>query len=189
MTRTTTLGVLGGVLGAGLVACSAVLGLDPPSLDPCASGGCADAADDAPAAEAASDAGADVGARDARSDAPVVIGIRCGGGNYPETMCVGQTPMCCQTTTQGTTSYDCRATAAACDGGYPIACSSNADCMGNDVCCHYSSSIKCEPSSACANASLVCEPDGAADQCPTGWRCAATEVNQGVPSPYYACMQ
>lgn len=165
---------------AASVACSAVLGLDAPKLDPCADVACADGG----AFDGASDAN-DARAADAKPDG-TPSGLRCGGGSFGVTGCSGTTPTCCQLTDDAGTTYQCRASAGACTG-YPIACSSNAGCSGNDVCCHYGSAIKCEPQASCANDSLVCEPDGAADQCPPGWKCTASTTNAGVVSPYFSC--
>lgn len=165
-------------LAAPLLACNAVLGLDSPSLDPCASGGCADAT----ATDAATDA-----ARDASTEAPPPgPGVRCGGGSFGRTACSGQTPVCCQGSDDaGVTTYTCVASADAC--AYPIACSSYNDCPGSSVCCHYSAHIKCVGQATCANDALVCEPDGAAYQCPAGWSCKVNDVNNGVSSPYFVC--
>jgi hypothetical protein len=162
-------------------ACSAVLGLDAPTLDPCAGGSCADAAQDAPT-DSPREAGTDAGA-----DAPPPAGIRCGGGAFGVKGCDGQTPSCCQLTDDaGTTSYACRPTGG-CEG-YEIKCASNADCAGNDVCCQYSTHIVCT-GNACPNGALVCEPDGATDQCPTGWSCKAVATLDGVTSAYFECGQ
>lgn len=166
---------------AASIACSAVLGLDAPKLDPCADVACADggAVDDASDAHDARPADA------AHEGAPT--GLHCGGGSFGVTGCTGATPTCCQLTDDaGTTTYQCRASAGAC-AGYPIACTSYNDCPGNDVCCHSSTQTKCVGSTGCANDSLVCEPDGAADQCPAGWKCAAPVTNAGVVSPYFSC--
>jgi hypothetical protein len=165
---------------AASIACSAVLGLDAPKLDPCADVACADGG----AADGAGDAG-DAHDVDARPDGSPG-GLRCGGGTFGVTGCSGASPTCCQVTDDAGTTYDCRANAAAC-AGYPIACTSNADCPGNDVCCHSATQIKCVGSTSCANDSLVCEPDGAADQCPAGWTCTAAFTNAGVASPYFGC--
>lgn len=172
--RATALAIAGS-----LVACKAVLGLDPPELDPCADGACdggaSDAARDAPSADA-----------DASPDQGPIVGVRCGGGSFGVRGCSGQTPVCCESTDGGATTFVCVASAAACQG-FPIACASYNDCAGNDVCCHSSTQMKCGPTTACTNADLVCEPDGAADQCPAGWKCTAGLTNAGVASPYFGC--
>ena len=173
--RRAFLGV-GAALLAVPLACNSVLGLDAPTLDPCAETACADGG--------ASDAANDADAR-ARDTGPTV-GLRCGGGMFAATGCTGATATCCQLTDDAGTTYECRASAAACPG-YPIACTSNADCPGNDVCCHSATQIKCVGSTACANDSLVCEPGGMADQCPAGWSCTAQVTNAGVASPYFGC--
>jgi hypothetical protein len=173
-------------------ACTGVLGLDEPTLDPCADHVCADAStgieSGANDASAASDADAG-SATDATPDhVPSLTGIRCGGGSFGLSGCEGQTPVCCQETDDaGTTTYTCVANTASC-AGYPISCSNYNDCAGTDVCCHFGSAIKCEPPS-CASGSLVCEPDGAADQCPSGWTCKSMVTNAGVVSPYFVCAQ
>jgi hypothetical protein len=166
-----------------------VLGLDAPNLDPCVTAPCTDASvlvDATPPTEAAA---ADVIA-EAASDTHDAAdgglkGVRCGGGGYPVSGCTGSTPMCCQTTDDaGGPVYACTDTATSCDG-YPIACASNADCGGNDVCCHFTSGTKCETS--CSNTSLVCEPTGPADQCPNGWKCDGAVTDDGQPAPYFLC--
>ena len=165
----------------GTIACTAVLGLDKPTLDPCAETACADAASDADAQ--AQEAGRD-GAVDAGSDAPIV-GVRCGGGSFGVSGCTGATPVCCQTSDDAGTRYACGASGAC--AGYAIACASNADCPGNDVCCHQATQMKCVGASACNSADLVCEPNGPSDQCPAGWKCTARLTNAGVASPYFGC--
>jgi hypothetical protein len=168
-----------------LAACDSVLGLDPPTLDPCA-GGCADGAVDA-GLDAAADARADV-AVDAKADTAAPTGVRCGGGSFPTSYCDDPTAVCCQTTDDaGTTSYTCVASTSACDG-YPIACASDNDCPGSDVCCHFSTSMKCEGESTCSNADLVCDTRSA-DECPTGWTCDVVFTNAGQMSPYLGCSQ
>jgi hypothetical protein len=169
-TRRTLVIVLGLVAAAEGAACKGVLGLDAPELDPCADG-CADAALSPDGSDAAP------GSRDAAPDRGAVIGVRCSGA----------TPVCCQVTDDaGSSVYACRASAGACEG-YAIACASGSDCPGNDVCCHFSSSTKCEPVSACADDALVCDPAGPKDQCPTGWTCKGPVVNTGQVSPYFSC--
>jgi hypothetical protein len=164
--------------------CSGVLGLDAPNLDPCISSSCLDAV--APLIDAtAPGAGGDADTQDARGDA-AINGVRCGGGTYAVTGCTGSTPLCCQTTDDaGVPTYACTTTAGACDG-YPIACASNADCSGNNVCCHYSTGTKCEPSCT-SDTALVCDPDGPADQCPSGWKCDGPVTDDGVDAPYFVC--
>jgi hypothetical protein len=166
---------------SGVAACASVLGLDAPDLDPCAHGGCVDgaASPDAPLS-------GDAGAADAPPEGAAVPGIRCGGGDYPQITCVGQTPLCCQVPDDaGAPTYVCRASGA-CEG-FPISCSSNNDCSGSNVCCHSSTSIKCVKQTSCADNALVCEPDGAVDQCPTGWSCKAAIVNDDAAAPYFGC--
>lgn len=192
---------LGAVVGAAAAAgCSAVLGMDAPTLDPCAQGGCVDAvgvdaetgggADTAVAVDAPADGDAltdgpheaacvDVGIPDSGP-----AGIRCGGGCYPMVYCTGSTPVCCESTDDaGTTTFACTATETAC-GGYAIKCLNENDCGGSDVCCHFSTHTVCD--STCPNADLACIP-GSVDDCPAGKACDVTLVNAGVPSPYFGC--
>ena len=91
-----------GLAGSALAGCSAVLGMDAPTLDPCASGGCADAGTDAPA-----EAGLEAGACVWDGGVDFVDGaVRCGGGCSAETACSGSTPVCCQSqTSAGAASY------------------------------------------------------------------------------------
>jgi hypothetical protein len=176
---------------AALSACSAVLGLDAPSLDPCASGSgavsaaCADATG---GDVAANDAAREGGASDAAADQgpPPANAIRCGGNGFPQSACAGQTPYCCQTTDDaGATSYACSG-ADAC-AGYEIKCASYNDCAGMEICCHFNARITCATQTNCGTDPLVCEPDGAADQCPTGQSCHVVSTIQGVPSAYWQC--
>jgi hypothetical protein len=178
--------------------------MDPPTLDPCTNG-CADAsltldaaapADDAsgsvetgtppPADGATADGATADGAADAAETGPI-NGIRCGGGTAPIIGCAGATPECCEIADDaGNVSYQCRANAGACEG-YPIGCTTNTECSGSSVCCHFGSSIKCEPQSSCPNNSLVCDPNGPTDQCPSGWKCSVAFVNGGTTLPYFGC--
>jgi hypothetical protein len=173
-----------------LTACSSVLGLDAPSLDPCEHG----CADDASTFEAGSDAANPIDSAgddaappaDATPDRGPVVGVRCGPASNGAA-CGTSAPTCCQIDDDaGGATYACRAGSSSCEG-YPIGCASNADCSGSDVCCHSSTAIKCVKSSSCANDALVCEPNGPTDQCPAGWTCKAVLTNDGVPSPYMAC--
>ena len=178
--RRTSIFIFGLFAAAEGAACKGVLGLDAPELDPCADG-CSDAG----LATDGSDAAA--GSRDAAPDRGPPSGVRCGGGDFALTGCNGATPVCCQVTDDaGTSVYECRASAGACEG-YAIACASGSDCPGNDVCCHFSSSTKCEPVTSCADDALVCDPAGPKDQCPTGSTCKAPVVNAGQVSPYFSC--
>jgi len=163
-----------------LAACDSVLGLDPPTLDPCAASPCLDASSDG-SVDASADARAD-----AKSDAETPSGIRCGGGTYPESYCDDPTPLCCQTTTDaGGASYACVTDTSACDG-YPIDCATDDDCPGSDVCCHFTSGMKCDGESSCSNDDLVCDPRSA-DDCPSGWSCDVVLVNDSQMSPYLGC--
>jgi len=192
-------------LGCGVVlltvvvaGCSSVLGLDPPTLDPCLDGGCIDGSTglDSSAGEATVDGPteADAVSSDVEVDAPREsgpdAGIRCGGGTYPLTYCDpgGATPTCCQTTTDaGTTTYGCVASESACTG-YAIDCATYDDCAGSDICCHFSTHMVCDSVAACPNADVVCDPS-MTDSCPTGWTCKVYFANAGVESPYMGCSQ
>ncbi len=167
-------------VAASLVACDAVLGLDAPQLDPCASDACVDGAAPPPPGDAATDA------PDAGIDAKPINGVRCGGGGSPAIGCENATPICCVSLDAGLATYGCVSNSAACSG-YPIACATDNDCPGSEVCCHYDSAIKCEPETTCASASLVCDPDGSADQCPTGDTCSVAFTNGSYTLPYYGC--
>ena len=184
-------------VSAGAAACNGVLGLDAPRLDPCTGGDCVDATApiDADAGlPAAQDSAPPVGgdaapdAHDAAPDQGPIDGVRCGGGTTPPIGCANDTPGCCLVLEGGTPSYTCDEGAAQCSG-YPILCATNNDCSGSEVCCHFASSIKCEDESACANGSLVCDPNGASDQCPTGWKCTAQYTTGAYTLPYYGCAQ
>jgi hypothetical protein len=180
-----------------LSGCSGVLGLDPPSLDPCVQDPttCLDGSVLIPDANLADTSSqndapdvviADAGRDTSKTDS-AVDGIRCGGDPYPVVGCTG-TKLCCQEIDDaGNPNYVCTGTSS-CDG-YPIACASNADCGGSDVCCHFSSGTKCENASVCSNGSLVCEPTGPSDQCPPGWKCTGSVVDDGTPAPYFVCAQ
>ncbi len=185
---------------AGLGACDAVLGMNVPTLSACASGGCADGAappldaggdattpgdassspDGSPSSEAGGDAATDA----AFPDTGPIVGVRCGGGSSPAFGCNAD-PECCLDL-DGGASYSCVADASAC-GGYPILCASYNDCAGTDVCCHFNSAIKCEPQASCANNSLVCDPAGPSDQCPSGWKCSVAFTTGSYTLPYYGC--
>jgi hypothetical protein len=201
MTRAWILLAVGlGPVGA--VACNGVLGLNAPTLAECADG-CSDAAtsgpdvtppgtDGAGAADGAVEAAApDAGSNDGSPVCGDAIapdsaaGIFCGGGCFGSTYCTGATPVCCQTTTGGVTSYACAASEAACTG-YPIACADDDDCGGNDICCHFSSKITCDSTASCPSTGLVCRPS-VADDCPSGKACDVPAVNAGVTSPYLLC--
>jgi len=171
----------------GVAACDSVLGLDPPTLDPCA-GGCLDGGADVGAdAPVDADARADVSV-DAKADAASQAGVRCGGGSFATSYCEDPTPLCCQTTSDaGVTSYACVTDTGAC-GGYPINCASDNDCPGSDVCCHFTTGMKCDSESSCSNTDLVCDPRSA-DDCPSGWTCDVTLVNDMQMSPYLGCSE
>ncbi len=158
-----------------LAACDSVLGLDPPTLDPCASG-CTDGAVDA-SLDGEADAHADVAA-DAKADTAAPTGVRCGGGSFPTSYCEDPTAVCCQTTDDaGTTSYTCVASTSACDG-YPIACATDNDCPGSDVCCHFSTSMKCEGSRR-APTRISCAIHAPPTNAPPGGRATSSSRTPG----------
>jgi hypothetical protein len=168
-----------------VAACSSVLGLDAPTLDPCAGGTCADgAADvsvDAPAPEAAPTACVWDGAvPDAAG-----TGVRCGGGCAPVVFCTGASPICCQTTSgAGVSSFACASSETAC-GGYSIDCVNENDCAGSDVCCHYLAHTVCA-ASCTSGGDITCLP-GSADDCPAGKKCDVRVTNEDAGAPYYTC--
>jgi hypothetical protein len=190
------------LVAASAAACAGVLGLDAPTLDPCASGSaCADA-NEIPVPDAGSEAApplAEAGPLDAMPDAaPDAVadvipdrgpstGVRC-GADASAIFCAPPAPECCLTLDDaGASSYGCVSGASAC-AGYPIACASNDDCSGTDVCCFYHSGLKCEPvnTASCANV-LVCDPSGPSDQCNAGQTCSAPVVVDAGTLPYSYC--
>jgi hypothetical protein len=161
-----------------------VLGLDPPTLDPCTTSPCVDASTES-GVDAHADAGVDA-ARDAKGDTGAQAGVRCGGGSFAESYCENPAPVCCQTTTDAeVTSYGCVTDTSACSG-YPIDCATDNDCPGSDVCCHLTTGMKCDSESSCSNSDLVCDPRSA-DDCPSGWTCDVVLTNESQMSPYLGC--
>jgi hypothetical protein len=200
----------------GLAACDAVLGMDAPSLAPCADG-CPDGAladgadgavmpgpDGAPEAEAAAadatpessrlDAGADVDAEASTDAAPDVnpdqgtpVGIRCGGGAFPTSWC----------DPAGSTPLCCQGgtptaptftcvAAGACTG-YSIECANYNDCSGTDICCRFVAHQICDLPANCPNDELVCD-SLTTDVCPTGKACDVPFVGDAAAqSPYLGC--
>lgn len=201
---------LGFALGALVLGgCSGVLGMEAPTLDPCAQGGCADApvvdvgvetgdgtvTTDAPAEAPPGDVQADVQA-DAPHDGAACVdaaipdagtGVRCGGGCWPVTFCTG-TQVCCESTTgAGQTTFACVASESACNG-YAIKCVNENDCGGSDVCCRFAAHMVCDNAANCPNPQLACIP-GSSQDCPTGKACDVPLVldDGGVTSPYFTC--
>ena len=191
------------LLAASGAACSAVLGLDPPTLAACAEG-CPEAS--VPVVDAAPDVVADVvpdvgvdavpdalpdALPDATSDGASPVGVRCGGGSAPTIYCVDPSPMCCLTLDDaGSASYACVGSATDCSG-YPIACASDNDCAGSDVCCFYNSGIKCESDTTASCTKLVCNAGDPAsdDECNAGQTCTPDVYSEnGYPLPYDGCM-
>ena len=175
------------LLAAGGAACSAVLGLDQPTLACAYTPGCADAS--APGNDATVpvmdssgsssggdsttpiDTGSEGQAYDAAPDAApespdggedASSSFRCGPPG--STLYCPDYPgaVCCLTLDAGSATYSCATSSSDCPGYY-IECASDNDCNGNDICCFYNSAIKCEPQSegdpgnSCAN-SVVCNP-------------------------------
>jgi len=73
--------------------------------------------------------------------------------------------------------------------GYPIECASDNDCSGNDVCCFFSSGIKCDSNDTCNSSPLVCDPTvPASEQCASGQKCSAGNLTRdGYTLPYSSC--
>jgi hypothetical protein len=196
-----TRGTLAGIgAAAALAGCTSVLGLDAPTLDPCAGHTCNDATAEAGvladasadgAVEAPSDGeGTDGGASDSAAcawDGGVAFdgsGVRCGGGCYATATCAGAAPVCCQTGADaGVLAFACVANEGACSG-YPVDCVNENDCSGSEVCCHYSTHTICA-NSCTSSGATACLP-GSADDCPTGWTCRPADAGG---SPYYTCQQ
>jgi hypothetical protein len=180
--------------------CSSVLGLDAPTLDPCAGQACADATAEG-SIEAGTEGAVEVGtdaAADGDAGPPGDAGciwdgevpfddgaVRCGGGCFAPTSCSGATPVCCQTQdATGELTFTCAASEAACSG-YSIDCVNENDCSGNGVCCHYSTHTICA-TSCTGNQDIACLP-GSADDCPAGKKCDVVAKNGDAAVPYYLC--
>lgn len=191
-------------LGATGAACSAVLGLDAPTLDPCVNGGCVDAnvptTEDGsigpPLRDAAAPDGSDAVApsEDAGIFDDVVVtddgnGVRCGSA-AADTYCVPPA-ICCLSNGGSAPAYTCVAAVSLCTG-YPIECATFNDCAGTDVCCAYGSAMKCEPENTASCTDLfVCDPTASPSQCQSGWTCTGTLVRSdaGVTIPYDVCVE
>jgi hypothetical protein len=204
------------LLAASGAACSAVLGLDQPTLACASTPGCADASapgsdatipvmdssgsssggdSTAPPGDSGSEAQALDGPPDVEDGGEDASGFRCGPlasatycPDYPAAVC-------CVTLDAGSATYSCVPSQSDCPGYY-IECASDNDCNGNDICCFYNSAIKCEPQSegdpgnSCAN-SVVCDPSlpASGDQCNTGQSCVPNVYKEnGYPLPYDGCM-
>lgn len=199
----------------GLAACNAVLGMDTPTLNPCADG-CADggldegtgddgsvtpgtdasdAAADTTAVDsgrAPSDAGADAqiapmdAAAEAQCETEAGVGIRCGGGAFPTSWCNGCAPVCCQGGSASAPTFTCVASMAACSG-YTIECANYNDCPGTQVCCRFMAHQVCDIPANCPNDELVCDST-TTDVCPSGWSCDVPFVGDAAAkSPYLGC--
>jgi hypothetical protein len=179
-------GALVACLGV-VAACSSVLGLDAPTLDPCAAGQCGDGAADAKP-EAAPDAGPEAAPAclwDGAVPAATGTGVRCGGGCAPVVFCTGASPVCCQTTDDaGVSAFACAASETACSG-YAIDCVNENDCAGSDVCCHDIAHTICA-GSCTSGEGIACLP-GSSDDCPTGKTCSVRVENDDAAAPYYTC--
>jgi hypothetical protein len=181
-----------------LAGCSAVLGLDAPTLATCFDA-CADAGfDSAPPTFTDGSVDATRDAADAADSAPVCLGddasaanggVACGGGCYGLRYCSNSSaPVCCQQTSDaGATSYACTASEATCPD-YPIVCANDDDCTGSDICCYFTSKITCDTTARCQSDGLgiICRPS-VPDDCPTGKACNVPVVTNGVTSPYLMC--
>jgi hypothetical protein len=121
---------------------------------------------------------------DAEYDGSGGGGVRCGGGCYPVVYCNGATPVCCQTTSKGTTAFQCTSSEAACKG-YPIACANENDCPGANVCCRSATRTACA-ASCTSTGDIACVP-GSPGDCPEGESCDRLVTNAGVAAPYYTC--
>jgi hypothetical protein len=177
-----------------MAGCSAVLGMDAPTLDPCATqGSCIDATEglDALPPEAAPDTGPpqDADAAQVCLDTlpdDAAAGVLCGGGCYPFTYCTGGAPICCVSTDDaGVTTYACTASESTC-AGFPFHCINENDCPGSDVCCRLSSHMVCDLPANCPGGQLGCVP-GSSQDCPTGKPCNVPLVVDGATTPYSLC--
>jgi hypothetical protein len=167
-------------LAATAFGCAGLFGIDEPTRDPCAAGGCEDAEPivDATAPDAATDAIAADSAVDSVADHAAPTGLRC--GDRDASYCTVPS-FCCQTPDDAGALYTCVFNACA---GYPIECATAKDCAAGNVCCHFHSGIKCVPPQACSG-ETVCDPSGA--DCPAGKACDVPLINADRPSPYLGC--
>jgi hypothetical protein len=169
-------------------ACTSVLGLDAPTLDPCAQQLCVDATSEASVEASLEATLPEAGEAGCVWDGGVGFidgAVRCGGGCFAETACSGATPVCCQTQTgSGVATYGCVASEGACTG-YAIDCVNENDCSGSDVCCHYTSHTVCAQSCT-SGADIACLP-GSVDDCPTGKKCSIPVNDGDAAAPYYTC--
>jgi hypothetical protein len=109
-------------------------------------------------------------------------GIPCGAGPSPALRCTGAHPVCCETSNTGGVTYACVASGGC--TGYAITCGARRDCGTGAWCCHYNSSIKCEPT--CPIASAVCDPSDPTS-CGTGHTCTVQLVLSGSTSSLLTC--
>ncbi|HEY8089745.1 MAG TPA: hypothetical protein VIF09_17915 [Polyangiaceae bacterium] len=166
-------------------ACTSVLGLDAPTLDPCAEQPCVDATGEAAAEATLPEAGGEAACVWDGGVAFVDGAVRCGGGCFAEVSCSGATPVCCLTQAgSGAVSYGCVASESACSG-YAIDCVNENDCNGTDVCCHYTSHTVCA-ASCTSGADITCLP-GSTDDCPAGKKCSVAVTDGDAAAPYYTC--
>jgi hypothetical protein len=200
------------VLAASGAACSAILGLDPPTLACPSDSGCPDATAPLPdvvtsvmdstggdSSPPAVDSGAPTQVPDAAADANQdedASGVRCGPVGTT-LYCTAPSAYCCLTfgdADAASPSYGCVGMNDC--SGYSIACASDNDCSGTDICCFYNSAIKCEPQddgdpgNSCAN-SMVCNPSlpNSEEQCNTGQSCIPNLFKEnGFTLPYSGCM-
>ena len=191
------------IAGLALVlgGCRAVLGIDEPTLDPCAegcvdgslesglvdSGGAVDTADGAPITDSAVESAPPsdvVTLVEAASEAAAPTGVQC-GPSAQATYCTDALPVCCRKNADASVIYSCVSGVAACsaNGDYDIQCSSASNCGTGQVCCHYGSAMKCESVKDClSGGDTVCDPNGISP-CAAGSTCS-----RQLPSlPYFAC--
>ena len=186
------------VAWVGTAACTSVLGLDAPTLDPCAGQPCLDAT-----SEAAADASAEVG---------VEASPDTGGGEatLSEAGCVWdggvrvrrrRRPVRGRLLRRGGLLRSDAGLLPDADErrhrclrvrgqrervrGYAIDCVNENDCSGSDVCCHYTSHTVCAQSCT-SGADIACLP-GSTDDCPTGKKCSVPVTDGDAAAPYYTC--
>ncbi len=142
----------------------------------------ADVALDTATVDALSDA-----ALDQSADAPQ-NGLACGFG-----LSCGKSalPYCCETRDDaGAPVFGCVSSESACPGYY-VECTNENDCPNNDICCHYSSGMRCESpgqTGSCPGGSAIqaCDPANSGE-CPARQACTMPLTIDNVRSPYMGC--
>lgn len=188
-------------LATSTFACTAVLGLDAPRLDPCSGDGCADASSTDPQTHDSPPANTGgTGTRHDASVAPDVSApipdpvtpdssvpdtsnetphqIKCGDRNY----CNQLTETCCATFQNNGYTFDCISQTTSCPG-VPISCARQRDCDGPSVCCATETLQSCVTRNTCTG-SLLCDPQSNNNDCPNGMRCVRFS-DQSIP--YFFC--